>query len=53
MAKTKQTYLPFDGAKPNGKFIYPRWIVDKKTGKRRYPKHARVFKIWVPFDEAA
>jgi hypothetical protein len=48
-----QTYLPFEGAQPRGHYIYRPWITDPKTGKRKYPRRAKVFKIWVPYDKAA
>jgi len=47
-----RTFLPFGGAKPRGHYIYRPWITDPKTGRRKYPRHAKVFKIWVPFNEA-
>jgi hypothetical protein len=48
-----QSYLPFDGAQPRGHYIFRPWITDPKTGRRIYPKRAKVFKIWVPLDKAA
>lgn len=53
MTNDDQSYLPFDGAQPRGHYIFRPWITDPKTGRRIYPKRAKVFKIWVPLDKAA
>ena len=47
MSSDKQSYLPIEDAEPRGHYIYRPWITDPVTGKRKYPRHAKVFKIWV------
>lgn len=44
-----QSRFPFyDEAPPGFEWVYRPWVTDPKTGKRRYPKNARVFKLLVP-----
>lgn len=45
---SKQTRFPFaDETPPGYKWIFRPYIVDPRTGHRRYPKHARFFKLLV------
>lgn len=30
-----------------GRWVYTRWITCPRTGRRIYPKRARVFRFWV------
>lgn len=47
----KQTRFAFmDETPPGYKWIFRPYVVDPKTGKRRYPVNARVFKLLVPID---
>jgi hypothetical protein len=42
----EQLKLPFEGDLPPGYvWIYRPWVTDPKTGRRRYPKHARFFRF--------
>jgi hypothetical protein len=44
-----QQRFPFHNEAPPGfEWVYRPWITDPKTGQRRYPKRARVFKLLVP-----
>ncbi|MEA3207889.1 MAG: hypothetical protein QOE70_946 [Chthoniobacter sp.] len=38
----------YDEAPPGYVWVYRPWVTDPKTGQRRYPKRARVFKLLVP-----
>lgn len=53
MKNADQTYLPFEDAKPRGYYIFRPWITDSKTGQRKYPRRAKVFKIWISSDQEA
>lgn len=37
--------------KPGFKRIYRPWVTDPKTGRRKYPRKARVFVIDIPENE--
>lgn len=41
------TTNPNDTPPPGYCWIYRPWITDKRTGRRRYPKNARFFKLLV------
>jgi len=48
----KQTRFPFmDETPPGHKWIFRPWITDPRTGKRRYPRTSRFFKLLVKKDK--
>lgn len=43
-----QSKFPFfEDAPPGHRWIFRPWIIDPRTGQRRYPKRARFFKLLV------
>lgn len=47
----RQTRFAFaDETPPGFKWIFRPWVTDPKTGKRRYPRNSRFFKLLVKID---
>ncbi len=42
----RRSQLP-DVPKPGYRFIFVKWITDRKTGQRRYPKTGKAFRLEV------
>lgn len=34
-------------SRPGKKLVVVRWVINKKTGKRIYPKNGKCFAFWV------
>ncbi|WP_199738750.1 hypothetical protein [Corallococcus sp. CA054B] len=39
-------------APPGYRYVFRRWKTDEKTGRRVYPKKAKVFRMLVPISDA-
>jgi hypothetical protein len=37
----------YKSPRPGHILIFRPWVTDPKTGQRRYPKHGKVFPLWV------
>jgi hypothetical protein len=41
----------FPDERPGFRKIFRPWRDNPKTGKREYPRHSKVFVMWVPVDD--